>query len=126
MRRSPVGPPFTTCQYGHIAIYSDIMTIARDDTFKRYARVLRALAHESRLKIVARLHEGECCVCDLVELIGSDQSTVSRHLSVLRSNAIVDCERRGNHVYYRLTTPCVLEFMSCAAQVLRERGGEDR
>jgi DNA-binding transcriptional ArsR family regulator len=102
------------------------MALARDDTFKWYAQVLRALANESRLRIVARLHEGECCVCDLVELIGSDQSTVSKHLSVLRHNAIVDCERRGNHMYYSLTTPCVLEFMSCAARVLRERGGQDR
>lgn len=88
---------------------------------KRAARVLRALANESRLRIVRRLAEGECCVCDLVELIGADQSTISKHLAVLRDNGIVEGDRRGQHVYYRLLTPCVLSFLSCAATVLEER-----
>jgi len=91
------------------------------DDLKREARVLRALASESRLRIIRRLAEGECCVCDLVELIGADQSTVSKHLAVLRDNGIVDGDRRGQHVYYRLLTPCVLSFLSCAATVLEER-----
>lgn len=89
---------------------------------KREARVLRALASESRLRIIRRLAEGECCVCDLVDLIGADQSTVSKHLAVLRDNGIVDGSRRGQHVYYRLLTPSVLSFLSCATAILRERG----
>jgi DNA-binding transcriptional ArsR family regulator len=88
---------------------------------KREARILRALASESRLRIIRRLAEGECCVCDLVDLIGADQSTVSKHLSVLRDSGIVEGDRRGQHVYYRLLTPCVLSFLSCARAVLDER-----
>ncbi len=89
--------------------------------FKRDARMLRALANESRLRIIDRLSKGECCVCDLVALIGSDQSTVSRHLALLRDNGIVESDRRGRHIYYRLLTPCVLSFLSCAATVREER-----
>lgn len=89
--------------------------------FKRDARVLRALANETRLMIVDRLSRGECCVCELVEMAGSDQSTVSKHLALLRQAGVVEGERRGNHVYYRLLTPCVLSVLSCAARVRRDR-----
>lgn len=88
---------------------------------KQEARVLRALASEPRLRIIRRLAQGECCVCDLVDLIGGDQSTVSKHLALLRDTGIVEGDRRGQHVYYRLLTPCVLSFLSCATAVLRER-----
>ncbi len=89
---------------------------------KQHARILKAVASEPRLVIVDRLNRGECCVCDIAELIGADQSTASRHLAILRDGGIVDAERRGNHVYYRLTAPCVLGFLECAARVLEERG----
>ncbi|MFH1501793.1 MAG: metalloregulator ArsR/SmtB family transcription factor [Candidatus Eisenbacteria bacterium] len=90
-------------------------------SFRRDADVLRALANESRLTIVDRLSRGECCVCDLVDLVGSDQSTVSKHLALLRRSGVVEGERRGNHIYYRLLTPCVLSLLSCAARVRSER-----
>ena len=92
-----------------------------NDVFKAQARVLKALANESRLKIVDRLSKGECSVGELTELIGSDQSTVSKHLAVLRSNDIVNDRREGNVVYYTLLTPCVMNFFTCATQVIKER-----
>jgi ArsR family transcriptional regulator len=91
------------------------------DTFRRQAQVLKALANESRLKIVDRLAKGECSVGELTELVGSDQSTVSKHLAVLRSHGIVRDRRDGNVVYYTLMTPCVVSFFACATQVLKER-----
>ncbi|OGQ78631.1 MAG: hypothetical protein A2289_09940 [Deltaproteobacteria bacterium RIFOXYA12_FULL_58_15] len=98
--------------------------MARHDNnnmFKKQARVLKALANESRLKIVDRLSRGECSVGELTELVGSDPSTVSKHLAVLRSHGIVNDRRDGNVVYYTLLTPCVMSFFSCATQVLKER-----
>jgi len=92
-----------------------------EDVFRRQAQVLKALANESRLKIVDRLSRGECSVGTLTELIGSDPSTVSKHLAVLRSHGIVRDRREGNVVYYTLMTPCVMTFFSCATQLLRER-----
>ncbi len=89
--------------------------------FKKQARVLKALANESRLMIIDRLSLGECSVGQLTELVGSDQSTVSKHLAVLRSNGLVEDRRDGNTVYYKLLTPCVLNFFSCASQVIEER-----
>ena len=75
------------------------------------ARLFRALGHESRLVILAHLAEGECCVCDLADVTGLDQSTVSKHLALLGSNGIVDGERRGHHVYYHVIAPWVTELL---------------
>jgi DNA-binding transcriptional ArsR family regulator len=95
--------------------------MARRDVFKQQAQVLKALANASRLKIVDRLSRGECSVGDLTAMIGSDVSTVSKHLAVLRAHGIVDDRRAGSAVYYRLLTPCVCNFFACATQVLKER-----
>ena len=89
--------------------------------FKQQARVLKALANESRLMIIDRLNRGECSVGELTELIGNDVSTVSKHLSLLRANGIVDDRRQGTTVFYRLLTPCACNFFACATQVLKEK-----
>jgi len=93
------------------------------DTFRKQAQLLKALANEARLKIVDRLAKGECSVGELTGFVGLDQSTVSKHLSLLKAHGIVRDRRDGNVVYYELLTPCVLNFFSCATQVLKERAG---
>lgn len=89
--------------------------------FAKQAKMLKALAHESRLMIVDRLSRGECSVGDLRNLVGGDLSTVSKHLALLRAHGIVEDRREGTTVYYRLLTPCVCNFFTCATQVLKER-----
>lgn len=90
------------------------------ETYKQQARVLKALANDSRLMMIDRLKEGECTVSELTEMVGTDQSTVSKHLALLRAHGIVDDRREGNNVYYRLLVPCVLDFFACASRVLGE------
>jgi DNA-binding transcriptional ArsR family regulator len=97
------------------------MTDKNNNIFRQQARVLKALANESRLRIVDRLSQGECSVGELTDLIGLDRSTVSKHLALLRAHGIVLDRREGNVVYYTLQTPCVMSFFSCAAQVLKDR-----
>ena len=84
------------------------------------ANVIKALAHPSRLFIVEELTKGEKCVCELTEMIGSDTSTVSRHLSVLKNAGIVQDDKRGLQVFYSLRLPCVLNFLGCVDAVLKE------
>ena len=88
--------------------------------YRAQARVLKALANESRLMIIDRLSRGECSAGDLTRLVGTDQTTVSKHLAVLRAHGIVDDRREGSVVVYRLLTPCVVNFFACATQVLKE------
>lgn len=85
------------------------------------ARVLKALGHPSRLMIIEELAKGERCVADLTELVGADMSTVSKHLSLLRSVGLVHDQRQGAQVFYRLATPCVLNFFSCVESVLENQ-----
>lgn len=88
------------------------------------ARVLKAMAHPSRLFILEELEKGERCVCDLTEMIGVDVSTVSKHLSVLKQAGIVADDKRGNQVFYRLRVPCVLNFFDCVESVLETNARE--
>jgi ArsR family transcriptional regulator len=85
--------------------------------FKSQAQVFKALAHPARLLMVDELSRGERCVCELAELVGSEMPTVSRHLSQLKYAGIVDDEKRGTQVFYRLVTPCVMNFFRCVAKV---------
>ncbi len=88
------------------------------ERYEDRARVLKALAHPTRLYIIDELSRGERCVRELTELIGDDVSTVSRHLSVLRNVRIVRDEKRGSEVYYSLRMECVLGFFECVEAVL--------
>ncbi len=85
--------------------------------FSKQVKIFKALAHETRMLVVDELSRGERCVCELTELAGIDISTMSKHLSVLREAGIVDSEKRGTQVYYRLLTPCVLKLFSCVQNV---------
>ena len=85
------------------------------------AKVLKAMAHPSRLFIIEELEKGERCVCDLTEMIGADISTVSKHLSLLKQAGIVIDEKRGNQVFYRLRVPCIINFFGCVEKVLESQ-----
>lgn len=74
---------------------------------------IKALAHPSRLLIIESLHHGERCVCDLRDLTGSDLSTVSKHLAILRKAGLVASEKRGLNVFYRLRCDCLVPFLRC-------------
>jgi len=83
------------------------------------ARVAKALAHPSRLLMLDALADGEMCVCELTDLVGSEQSTVSKHLAVLKQAGIVDDRKEGVMTYYRLKIGCLEGFWSCVETVLQ-------
>jgi len=66
------------------------------------SRLFKALADETRLRIVALLAHGELCVCHLEEALRLSQPKVSRHLATLRAAGVVQDRREGTWVYYRL------------------------
>jgi ArsR family transcriptional regulator len=69
---------------------------------KKTAQKFKALADETRLRILALLSNGEMCVCDLMAILNLPQSTVSRHLAYLRNAGWVEDRRQGVWMYYRL------------------------
>ena len=69
---------------------------------RAFSRLFKALADETRLRIVALLSHGELCVCHLEEALRLSQPKVSRHLATLRSAGVVEHRRDGTWVYYGL------------------------
>lgn len=68
----------------------------------RVTELFRALADPTRLQIVLQLRDGERSVRQLMQTLGQPQSTVSRHLGLLRAAHLVQTRRAATSVYYRL------------------------
>jgi DNA-binding transcriptional ArsR family regulator len=98
------------------------MTTFAQAKYKKQARIIKALAHPTRLFIVDELSRGERCVCELRDMVGVEMPTVSRHLGVLKSAGILDYDKRGLQVFYNLRVPCVLNFFKCVEAVQRNDG----
>lgn len=76
--------------------------------------MFKALGDPVRLRIVsliARHEGGQCCVCDITPAFELSQPTISHHLKTLRDAGLLDCERRGTWVYYRVI-PSALQQLS--------------
>lgn len=71
------------------------------------AEVFKALGHPTRLWIAKHLEGKELCVCDFVTGTNEEFSSISQHLNVLKKAHVVECEKRGKHVFYRLAYPCI-------------------
>ena len=88
--------------------------------YEARARIIKAMAHPTRLFIVDELAKtGEKCVCDLTGMIGADMSTVSKHLTLLKQAGIVQDEKRGSMVFYRLRVKCIVDFFECVESVMK-------
>ena len=85
------------------------------------ADILAAAGHPIRLAVIEHLADGEKCVCDIVEHLGAGQPNVSRHLAVLYQAGLVDRRKDGLRVLYSLEAPCILGFLDCVTEVLRQR-----
>ena len=84
------------------------------------ARIAKAMAHPSRLLMLEAMEGKERCVCELTELVGADQSTVSKHLAVLKQAGLVEDRKEGVMVYYRVKVCCLQGFWDCIEGVLAE------
>lgn len=89
------------------------------ERYEARARIIKAMAHPSRLLMLDELEKGPRCVCELRDLVGADLSTVSKHLLVMKNAGLVTDERRGTEIHYSLKVPCVMKFFGCVEAVLK-------
>lgn len=92
--------------------------------FELQAEVLKALAHPIRLAIVQFLHQEEKCVCKIVDYVGTSQSNISKHLSLMKQAGILSDRKEGLSVYYRLNMPCTLNFFQCVRDIIETQLSE--
>ncbi len=89
---------------------------------------LRAIAHELRLAILCHLSGGPLTVSELLARTGANQSNLSQHLAKMRMLGVLDCERRGQQVTYRLANPAfaqiaeALKAIYCASDTEQNSG----
>jgi len=88
-------------------------TLIPISALRHQAGIFKALGHPARLQMVQAVADEPRCVCELTELVGLDISTISRHLSVLKAVGLLEDERRGNKIFYRLCLSCVVTMMQC-------------
>jgi DNA-binding transcriptional ArsR family regulator len=94
--------------------------------FEKQAEVTKAIAHPLRIAIVDFLKDGQQCVCDIAEHVGSERSNVSRHLAVMVGAGILEHRKAGLKVIYRLKTPCIVDFFSCITACLQQQIRENK
>lgn len=93
-----------------------------ESDYEKYAaraEIAKALAHPSRLMIVDLLQHQELNVTQLTEAVGADQSTVSKHLSILKAAGLLSARKEGPVQWYRVTCGCLDGFFSCLENILR-------
>lgn len=81
--------------FNHISLYGDIY-------MREFLNITKALADETRVRILLALQNQELCVCQITELFGLAQSTVSKHLSVLYQAGLVNYRKEGRWMIYAL------------------------
>jgi DNA-binding transcriptional ArsR family regulator len=89
-----------------------------------YILVSKAVADEVRIRILKLLEKSELCVCQIMAVIGLGQSTVSKHLGILKNAGLVECRHAGTWVYYRLADSNLntynLHFLKLVNQCLND------
>jgi len=86
--------------------------IASEADIHHASRALKAMAHPLRLKILCILGgTDEVSVQDIVDMVGTSQSNISQHLSILRDKGVLACRKDANKVYYRIAEDKIIHLM---------------
>ena len=92
---------------------------------RNLARLFHALSDETRLAVLARLCNGERCVCDLMDLLGAGQSRLSFHMKVLKEAGLVADRREGRWIHYRLSPEGLEAAEQAIASLQSSRGAAE-
>ena len=98
-----------------------MLTKKKQLLFEKQAEIAKAIAHPLRIAVVNFLKDGEQCVCDIAQHVGSERSNVSRHLSVMVNAGLLEYRKEGLKVIYRLKCACIVDFFSCVSRVLKQQ-----
>lgn len=75
------------------------------------SRSLKAIAHPLRLQILCKLGFQEVSVQDIVDSVGTSQSNISQHLSVMRDKGVLSSRKVANRVFYRIEDDAILRLV---------------
>ena len=85
--------------------------------YEKVGSLLRVLGHPIRIRILLEIGRGEVCVCHLKAQLGIRQAYLSQHLMALREKGVLQTNREGRFIYYRVANQKTLDLISAAAQI---------
>ncbi len=85
--------------------------------YNHISSLLRVLGHPMRIRILLEIGSGEACVCHLKAQLGIRQAYLSQHLMALRKEGILQTNREGRFIYYRIANQEILSVINTAAQI---------
>jgi len=85
--------------------------VASVETADKRSRIFKALADETRLRILSLLEVREMCVCEIMVALDLTQPTASHHLGILENAGLVKDRKEGKWVFYRMADPKLIENM---------------
>ena len=91
------------------------------ELYRIHAELCKVFSNPTRLEILNLLRDKEMSVTELIEKTELSQANISQHLSIMRSKGIVISDRKGKHIYYRLTNPKIIKAFDIIREVVSER-----
>ena len=96
------------------------------DNLDSTTNILKALSDRNRARIVMSLRRGRLCVCQIIELLQLAPSTVSKHLYILKQAGLIEADKNGRWIYYRLPKDSDSRAVQNALQWLRKSLARDQ
>jgi DNA-binding transcriptional ArsR family regulator len=93
--------------------------------YEKEAEIAGAISHPLRVAILDFLKDGDQCVCDIAEFVGSERSNISKHLAVMVNAGLLEYHKEGLNVIYSLKCKCFIDFFACAAKVVKQQAMEN-
>ncbi|MBN2017988.1 MAG: winged helix-turn-helix transcriptional regulator [Candidatus Cloacimonetes bacterium] len=85
------------------------------------SEVIKAMAHPVRLIVIELLKDNDKSFSELLEYFDIDKSTLSKHISILKTIGIVTSQKKGTESIFHLQVPCVTQFFTCVTAVIEDK-----
>lgn len=112
-QKEPLEMPVCECRHEHKELIAFLKEQTPDDgTLLRLADLFKIFGDPTRIKILYALLGHEMCVCDIAQLLGMSQSSISHQLRILKQSFLVKFRREGKMVFYSLADEHVMTILS--------------
>jgi ArsR family transcriptional regulator len=101
-----------------ILLYSDIL--AKENEMNKLVKMLKSLSDETRLRMLNMLMERECCVCEMIQVLGISQPRVSHHLGTMLNSGLLTLRHRGLFSLYSIDWENMDEYAEELVKAVRK------
>ncbi len=96
----------------------------KENLFYLESEILNALSHPNRIKIVEALRDGPRCACELLPLLGMEQSNLSRHIKILFQAGILNNWKEAQKIMYEVADKRYFQILDTLKEILKDKAIE--